>query len=85
MEESLGLGKKNCGTETVTETLSWFQLPIPKPSFGRILVSMSVSFCMFPCGKEHWVITYLETILKALQESTKLLQWHFQCACIGGC
>ena len=37
MEESLGLGKKSYGTETDTETQSWFRLPIPKPSFGRTL------------------------------------------------
>ena len=41
MEESLGLGKKSCGTETVTETWSWFRLPIPKPGFGRTLLSYS--------------------------------------------
>ena len=37
MEESLGLGKKSYGTETDTETQSWFRLPIPKPGFGRTL------------------------------------------------
>jgi hypothetical protein len=37
MEKSLGLGKKSYGTETDTETQSWFQLPIPKPGFGRTL------------------------------------------------
>jgi hypothetical protein len=37
MEESLGLGKKSYGTETDTETRSWFRLPIPKPGFGRTL------------------------------------------------
>ena len=35
MEESLGLGKKSYGTETDTETQSWFRLPIPQPGFGR--------------------------------------------------
>ena len=38
MEESLGLGKKSYGTETDTETQSWFRLPIPKPGFGRTLL-----------------------------------------------
>ena len=38
MEESLGLGKKSYGTETDTETQSWFRLPIPKPGFGRTLI-----------------------------------------------
>ena len=37
MEESLGLGRKSYGTETGTETQSWFRLPIPKPGFGRTL------------------------------------------------
>ena len=37
MEESLGLGKKSYGTETNTETQSWFRLPIPKLGFGRTL------------------------------------------------
>ena len=37
VEESLGLGKKSYGTETDTETQSWFRLPIPKPGFGRTL------------------------------------------------
>ena len=37
MGESLGLGKKSSGPETDTDTWSWFRLPIPKPSFGRIL------------------------------------------------
>ena len=37
MEESFGLGKKSYGTETDTETWSWFRLPIPKPGFGRTL------------------------------------------------
>jgi hypothetical protein len=41
MEESLGLGKKSYGTETDTETQSWFRLPIPKPGFGRTLVQAS--------------------------------------------
>ena len=39
MEESFGLGKKSYGTETDTETWSWFRLPIPKPGFGRTLLS----------------------------------------------
>ena len=39
MEESLGLGKKSYGTETDTETRSWFRLPIPKPGFGRALLT----------------------------------------------
>ena len=39
MEESLGLGKKSYGTETDTETQSWFRLPILKPGFGRTLLS----------------------------------------------
>ena len=34
MEESLGLGKKSYGTETDTETQSWFRLPI---GFNRTL------------------------------------------------
>ena len=38
MEESLGLGKKSYGTETDTETRSWFRLLILKPGFGRTLV-----------------------------------------------
>ena len=37
MEESLCLGKKSNGTETDTETQSWFPLPIPKSGFGRTL------------------------------------------------
>ena len=37
MEESLGLGKKSYGTETDTETQSWFGLPKPKPGFGPTL------------------------------------------------
>ena len=37
MEEGLGLGKKSYGTETDTETRSWFRLPIPKPGFGCTL------------------------------------------------
>ena len=36
-KKSLGLGKKSYGTETDTETRSWFRLPIPKPGFGRTL------------------------------------------------
>jgi hypothetical protein len=38
MEESLGLGKKSYGTETDTETQSWFRLLIPKPGFGVTLI-----------------------------------------------
>ena len=38
MEESLGLGKKSYGTETDTETQSWFRLPLPKPGFGHTLI-----------------------------------------------
>ena len=37
MEESVGSGKDSYGTETDTETQSWFRLPIPKPGFGRTL------------------------------------------------
>ena len=32
---SFSLGSKSLGTDT--ETWSWFQLPIPKPGFGRTL------------------------------------------------
>jgi hypothetical protein len=42
MEESLDLGKKSYGTETDTETQSWFRLPIPKPGFGRTLPHSTV-------------------------------------------
>ena len=38
MEESLGIGKKSYGTETDTETQSWFRLPILKPGLGRTQV-----------------------------------------------
>ena len=34
---SFGLGKKSLGSDTNTETWSWFQLPIPKLGFGRTL------------------------------------------------
>ena len=34
---SFGLGKKSLGSDTNTETLSWFRLPIPKPGFGHTL------------------------------------------------
>ena len=42
MEESLGLGKKSYGTETYTETQSWFRLPISKPGFGRTLLESNI-------------------------------------------
>ena len=38
MEKSLDSGKKSYGTETDTETWSWFRLPIPKPGFSRTLL-----------------------------------------------
>jgi hypothetical protein len=47
MEESLGLGKKSYGTETDPETQSWFQLPIPKPGFGRTLITTALGILFF--------------------------------------
>ena len=34
---SFVLGSKSLGSDTNTETQSWFRLPIPKPGFGRTL------------------------------------------------
>ena len=41
MEESLGLGKKSYGTETDTETQSWF------PSYSNHIILISVHFYFF--------------------------------------
>ena len=37
-KKSFGFRKKNFGSNTDTEIGLWFQLPIPKPNFGRTLI-----------------------------------------------
>ena len=88
-KKSFGFRKKNFGSETDTEIVTWFRFPIPKPNFSQMLLynhfdlNVDSAVCRYVGAKHQLKIVSKKWILisfRALFFPKDSAQWWNECS-----